>query len=187
MGDSLDFQTTLHNLAGGFLVLVESVGVDIQRGRRLTVTEQSCDRADIRAAGDEQRRRRVAQAVDVQVGRKIVCFQDFLEAPCEGRGRHRQFHAFSAEHIVVFGLLAPVVALGFCRAEGFVFAEQAFHLGGEVHIPVSCFRLRRFDDDLIAGRFDRVPIDVDAPLGVVDVLPFVTATIPEKSGIASGF
>ena len=35
--DSLDFQTTLHNLAGGFLVLIEGVGVDIQRGRRLAV------------------------------------------------------------------------------------------------------------------------------------------------------
>ena len=26
--DSLDFQTTLHNLAGSFLVLIERVGVD---------------------------------------------------------------------------------------------------------------------------------------------------------------
>lgn len=75
----------MHDLAGGFLVLIERVGVDIQRGRRLAVSEQSCDRADIRAAGDEQACRRVAQAVDVQIGWKIVCFQDFLEAPCEGR------------------------------------------------------------------------------------------------------
>lgn len=36
--DSLDFQTTLHNLAGSFLVLIERVGVDIQRGRRLAVS-----------------------------------------------------------------------------------------------------------------------------------------------------
>ena len=85
LGDSLDFQTALHDLAGGFLIFVESVGVDVQRGRRLTVSEQSCDRADVRAAGDEQACRRVAQAVDVQIGWKIVCFQDFLEAPCEGR------------------------------------------------------------------------------------------------------
>ena len=187
MGDSLDLQTALHDLACRFLVLIEGVCIDIQRGRRLAVTEQSCDRADVRAAGDEQTCRRVTQAVDIQVRRQVVCFEDFLEAPCEGRGRHRQFHAFSAEHIVIFGLLAPVVTLRFGGAEGFVFAQQVFHLGGEVHIPVSGFRLRRFHDDLIAGRFDRVPIDVDAPLGVVDVLPFVTATIPEKSGIASGF
>ena len=38
LGDSLDFQTTLHNLAGGFLVLIERVGVDIQRGRWLAVS-----------------------------------------------------------------------------------------------------------------------------------------------------
>ena len=73
--DSSDLQAALHNLAGGFFVLVECVRVNIQRGRRLTVTEKPRDRADIRAAGDEQACRRVAQAVDVQVGRQIVCFQ----------------------------------------------------------------------------------------------------------------
>ena len=124
--DSSDLQATLHNLAGGFLVLIERVGVDIQRGRRLTVTEQSCDRADIRAAGDEQACRRVAQAVDIQICGQVIRLEDFLEAPCEGRRCHRQFHALSAEHIVIFGLLAPVVTLRFCRAESFVFAEQAF-------------------------------------------------------------
>ena len=81
--DSLDFQTTLHNLSGGFLVLIERVGVDIQRGRRLAVSEQSCDRADIRAAGDEQACRRVAQAVDIQVRREVICLEDFLKSPCE--------------------------------------------------------------------------------------------------------
>lgn len=63
--DHSDIQAALHNLAGGFLVFIERVGVDIQRGRRLTVTEKPRDRADIRAAGDEQACRRVAQAVDV--------------------------------------------------------------------------------------------------------------------------
>ena len=68
MGDSLDFQAALHDLAGGFLVLIERVGVDIQRGRRLAVSEQSCDRADVRAAGNEQRRRRMSQAICGWIG-----------------------------------------------------------------------------------------------------------------------
>lgn len=89
LGDSLDFQAALHDLAGRFLVLIEGVGVDVQCSRWLTVSEKPRDRADIRAAGDEQACRCVAQAVDIQVGWKIVCFQDFLEAPCEGRQRHR--------------------------------------------------------------------------------------------------
>ena len=63
--DSSDLQAALHNLAGGFLVLIERVGVDIQRGRWLTVPEKPRNRTDIRAAGDEQACRRVAQAVDV--------------------------------------------------------------------------------------------------------------------------
>ena len=104
------------------------MGVNIERGRWLAVAEQPCDCADVRAAGDEQACRRVAQTVDVQISRQVICLENFLEALCESRRRHRQFHAFSAEHIVIFGLLAPVVALGFGSAEGFVFAEQAFHL-----------------------------------------------------------
>ena len=183
-GDSLDLQAALHDLAGGFRVLIERVGVDIQRGRRLTVSEQSSNCADIRAAGDEQACRCVAQAVDVQVGWKIVCFQDFLESPCEGRWCHREFHALSAEHIIVLGLLSPVVTLRFRYAEGFVFAEQAFHFGRKVHISIACFRFRCFDDDLVAGRFDGIATDVDAVFGVVDVLPLerTALTAPHTSG-----
>ena len=48
-----------------FFVLIEGVGVDVQCSRWLTVSEKPRDRADIRAAGDEQACRCVAQAVDV--------------------------------------------------------------------------------------------------------------------------
>ena len=167
-----------------FFVLIEGVCIDIQRGRRLTVSQQPRNRTDIRAAGDEQACRRVAQAVDIQVRRQVICLEDFLEAPCECRGRHRKFHALSAEHIVIFGLLAPVATLRFRCAEGFVFAEQAFHLAREVHIAIASFRFRSLYDDLVAGRFDRVSADVDAAFGVVDVLPFESAALaaPHTSG-----
>ena len=39
------------------------------------MSEQSSNCADIRAAGDEQACRRVAQTVDIQVRRQIVCSQ----------------------------------------------------------------------------------------------------------------
>ena len=170
MGDSLDLQTALHDLACRFLVLIEGVCIDIQRGRRLAVTEQSCDRADVRAAGDEQACRCVAQAVDVQVGRQIVRLENFLKAPSERRGRHRELHALSAEHIIVLGLLASVITLRFCRAEGFVFAEQAFHLAREVHIAISGFGFRGFHDDLVAGRFDGIAADVDVLSGNLETI-----------------
>ena len=168
--DSSDFQTALHDLAGGFLVLIKGMGINIQRGRRLTVSEQSCDRADVRAAGDEQACRRVAQAVNIQIRRQIVCFEDFLEAPCEGRWCHRQLHALSAEHIVIFGLLASVIALRFCRAESFVFTEQAFHFGGEVHIAIASFRFRSLYDDLVTRRFDGIAADVDVLSGKLETI-----------------
>ena len=159
------------------------MGVDIQRGRRLTVSEKTCNSTNIRAAGDEQACRRVAQAMDIQVRRQVVCLEDFLEAPCERRGRHRQLHALSAEHIVVFGLLAPVVTLCFRCAEGFVLAEQALHFGGEVHIAIASFRFRSLYDDLVTRRFDGIPADVDAAFGVVDVLPLErTALAAPHSG-----
>ena len=81
----MDFQYTLHDLACRFLVLIERVGVDIQRGRWLTVSEKPRNRTDIRAAGDEQACRRVAQAVDIQVRWQVIRLEDFFEAPCEGR------------------------------------------------------------------------------------------------------
>ena len=79
--NSSDLQAALHNLAGRFLVLIEGVGVNIERGRRLTMSEKPRDRADVRAAGDEQACRRMTQAVNVQVSRQIVCFEDFLMLP----------------------------------------------------------------------------------------------------------
>ena len=80
MGDfwCSDFQAALHVLACRFLVLIKGMGINIQRGRRLTVSEQSSNCADIRAAGDEQTCRRVTQAVDIQVCWQIVRFEDFL-------------------------------------------------------------------------------------------------------------
>ena len=78
--------------------------------------------------------------------------------------------ALSAEHIVIFGLLAPVVTLRFCRAEGFVLAEQTLHLCREIHISVARFRFRRFDDNLVAGRFDGIAADVDVLSGKLETI-----------------
>ena len=77
-------------------------------------------------------------------------------------------------------------------AEGFVFAEQAFHLGGEVHIAIASFRFRSLYDDLVAGRFDGIAADVDAAFGVVDVLPLertaLTAPHPGRNDeLEAGF
>ena len=169
MGDSLDLQTTLHNLAGGFLVLIERVGVDVQRGRRLAVSEQSCNCTDIRAAGDEQACRRVAQAVDVQISRQVIRLEDFLKSPCEGRRCRWEVNTFSADSLML-GLLASVVTLRFRRTEGFVLAEQIFHFGGEVHITIASFRFRSLYDDLVAGRFDGIAADVDVLSGKLETI-----------------
>ena len=47
-------QHFLQSCAGGFFILVEGVGVDVQRGGGLAVAEDACHRCNIRAACDHQ-------------------------------------------------------------------------------------------------------------------------------------
>ena len=47
---ALDIQSPLEGFASGFLVLVEGMGVDIQRGGGLGMPQQSC----LRAIGNQQ-------------------------------------------------------------------------------------------------------------------------------------
>ena len=54
--ENSDFQTALHDLTCHFFVLIKGVGVDIQRGGRLTVTEQPRNCSDIRRACNPSRR-----------------------------------------------------------------------------------------------------------------------------------
>ena len=49
-----DFQSLLQHLACRFLVLIERMGIDVQRGRRLAVTQQACHRGHVRAVGNQQ-------------------------------------------------------------------------------------------------------------------------------------
>ena len=71
---------------------------------------------------------------------------------------------------MVLGLLSPVIALRFCRAEGFVFVEQAFHFGGEVHITIAGFGFRCFHDNLVTRRFDGIAADVDVLSGKLETI-----------------
>ena len=60
-------QHFLQACAGGFFVLVEGVGVDVQRGGGLTVAEDARHRGHIRAARDHQTGSGVPEGMDVQL------------------------------------------------------------------------------------------------------------------------
>ena len=49
-----DFQPLLQHLAGRFFVLIERMGIDVQRGGRLTVAQQTRYRGHVRAVGNQQ-------------------------------------------------------------------------------------------------------------------------------------
>lgn len=62
-----NLQHFLQFRAGGFFVLVEGVGIDIQRGGGLTVAEDARHRGHIRAARDHQTGGGVPEGMDVQL------------------------------------------------------------------------------------------------------------------------
>ena len=177
-------QHSLQLRAGGFLVLVEGVGIDVQRGGGLGVTKDARHCGHVCAARDHQTGGGVAQAVDVQMLRQAVLFQDALEPPCEGGGRHGQACALSAEQEVCCSQFSFIVGLGDVLAFPLIFTQERFHLGGEVDVPVTGTGLGFLDEYLVAGDFYGIAADVDGTLFPVDVPPLQGAalTTPHPCG-----
>ena len=71
-----NLQHSLQFCAGGLFVLVESMGVDVQRGGGLTVAEDARYRGHIRAARDHQTGGGVPERMDVQLLRQAVLLED---------------------------------------------------------------------------------------------------------------
>ena len=170
-------QHPLQLRAGGFLVLVEGVCVDVQRGGGLAVAEDARHRGYVRAARDHQAGGGVAQTVDIELLRQAVLFQDALEPPGEGSGRHRQACALTAEQKVIHIQLSFVVGLSDVLAFPLIFTQETFHFSREVDIPVAGAGLGLLDEDLVAGDLHGVAADVDGALLPVDVPPLQGAAL----------
>ena len=91
------------------LILIEGVGVDIQRGRGLAVAEDARYRGHIRTARDHQTGGGVAEGMDIQLLRQAVLLEDQLEAVGEGGGRHGELRSLTAEQEVISGQLPLVI------------------------------------------------------------------------------
>ena len=148
----LNIQSFLQLCAGGLFVLVEGVGVDVQRGGGLAVAEDARHRGDIRAARDHQTGGGVPEGMDVQLLRQAVLLEDQLEAVGEGGGRHGELRSLTAEQEVISGQLPLIVGLGDVCTFLPVLPQKTFHLGGEVHIAVTCAGLGFLNEDLCKGR-----------------------------------
>ena len=168
-------QHPLQSRAGGFFVLVEGVGVDIQRGGGLAVAEDARYRGHIRTARDHQTGGGVAEGMDIQLLRQAVLLEDQLEAVGEGGGRHGEPRSLTAEQEVIDGQLPLIVGLGDVCTFLPVLPQKTFHLGGEVHIAVTCAGLWFLDKDFFVRHLDRVAADVDGTLLPINVAPFETA------------
>ena len=132
--------------------------------------EQSRHRRHIRAARDQQTRRGMPEAVDVQMLRQAVLFENLLEPVGERRRRHRKLRFTAAEDEVIIRQRPPVIGFRFIDAIFVVLAKEALHFLREVDVAVARLGFRRLDDDVLMRDLYDVAADVDAAVGVVDVM-----------------
>ena len=170
-------QHSLQARAGGLFVLVEGVGVDVQRGGGLAVAEDARHRGDIRAARDHQTGGGVPEGMDVQLLRQAVLLEDQLEAVGEGGGRHGELRSLTAEQEVIICHLPLVIGFGDVCTFLPVLPQKTFHLSGEVHIAVARVGLGFLDEDLLVRHLDRVAADVDGTLLPINVAPLQSAAL----------
>ena len=170
-------QHSLQFCAGHLFVLIEGVGVDVQRGGGLAVAEDARHRCDIRAARDHQTGGGVSEGMDVQLLRQAVLLEDQLEAVGEGGGRHGELRSLTAEQEVVGGQLTAVIGFGDVCTFLSVLPQKTFHLGGEVHIAVTCAGLGFLNEDFLVCHLDRVAADVDGTLLPINVAPLQSAAL----------
>ena len=121
-----DFETLLECFAGRFLILIEGVGVNVQRGGGLGVAQEACHRSYVRAVSDQKAGVAVAKGVDVQPFRQVVLFENQLEPPGEGAGGHGIAAAVLAEYEVI--LCQLTVFAGIRLEEHRLLIESLFSL-----------------------------------------------------------
>ena len=172
-----NLQDFLQSRAGGLFVLVEGVGVNVQRGGGLAVAEDARHRGHIRTARDHQTGGGVPEGMDVQFPRQAVLLEDQLEAVGEGGGRHGELRSLTAEQEVIGGQLPLVIGFGDIPTFFLVLTQETFHLGREVHIAVTCAGLGFFYEDLLVRHLDRVAADMDGPLLPINVAPLQSAAL----------
>ena len=141
------------------------------------MAEDARHRGHIRAARDHQTGGGVPERMDVQLLRQAVLLEDQLEAVGEGGGRHGELRSLTAEQEVIGGQLSPVIGFGDVCTFLSVLPQETFHLGGEVHIAVTCAGLGFLDKDLLVRHLDRVAADVDGTLLPINVAPLQSAAL----------
>ena len=124
-----NLQPLLQPSARCLFVLIERVGVDIQRGGGLAVAKDARHRCHIRAARDHQTGGGVPEGMDVQLLRQAVLLEDQLESVGEGGGRHGELRSLTAEQEIIIGQLPPVIGLGDVCTFLPVLPQETFHLG----------------------------------------------------------
>ena len=93
--------------------------------------------------------RLVPEGMDVQLLRQAVLLENQLEAVGEGCGRHGEPHPLSTEQEVIICHLPLAIGFGDVCTFLPVLPQETFHLGGEVHIAITCAGLGFLDKDFL--------------------------------------
>lgn len=139
-----NLQPLLQPSARCLFVLIERMGVNIQRSGGLAVAEDACHRCHIGAACDHQAGGGMPERVDIQLLRQAVLFKNQLEAVSKSGGRHRELSSLPPEQEVIGGQFPLVIGFGDVPAFFLVLLQQRFHFVREVHIAVACAGLWLF-------------------------------------------
>ena len=83
----------------------------------------------------------------------------------------------TAEQEIIIGQLPLVIGFSDIPAFFLILPQETFHLGGEVHIAVTCAGLGFFYEDLLVRHLDCVAADVDGTLLPINVAPLQTAAL----------
>lgn len=153
------------------------MGIDVQRGGGLAVAQEARHRGHVCAVCDEQAGVGVPQRVDVQILRQAMLFQNQLEPPGEGGGRHGKAVALAAEKEVTVLQFSAVIGFRLPYALLAVFSQQGFHLQREVDIAVSGDSFGSLGEDLLVRHLHCVPADMDGAMLPVDVAPLQGAAL----------
>ena len=141
------------------------------------MAQEACHRSYVRAVGNQEAGVAVAKAMHIQLFRQAVLFEDQLEPPGEGTGRHGIAAIVLAEYEVILCQLTVFVGIRLPVAFLPVFFQQAFHLWREVHVAVTGSGLGRLGEHFFPGELDHVALDVDAVSLEINVRPLQSAAL----------
>ena len=121
------------------------MGINVQRSACLCMTQQAGNRAHVHALRNQHAGIGVAQAIDIQIQRQVVCFQNQLETIGECARVHRLTVRLAEQVVIlVHGFVRGLHPIPFALVPPRF--EQLAHLLAQIYQSISTAGLGVFRD-----------------------------------------